>query len=121
MIISVFITNASTKPLLARQYTSDLTRSQVESLLTTFSSLHSPNASSGSTNGTTTSSTQTSSVTTTTGNVKGSSHQSYFEVNDNRFVFLRCEEVYVGLISDKFSNIIEDLETLQLLTSVVCT
>uniref|UniRef100_A0A7S1PEM8 Coatomer subunit delta n=1 Tax=Percolomonas cosmopolitus TaxID=63605 RepID=A0A7S1PEM8_9EUKA len=122
MIISVFITNAHTKPLLCRQYTPTLSKAQLESLLTTFASLHTPPNSSGSGAGASTTTTNTASLGATpsaTSTAKSSSHQSYIEINEFRFVFVRCEDVYLGLISDKYSNIIEDLDTLQLLSRVL--
>ena len=90
VIISVAIVNRSGKALVARQYR-DISRVRIEGLLTAFPKLIQPN-----------------------------SEHTFVETDSVRYVYTPMELLYLVLVTTKSSNIVEDLDTLQMISRVVC-
>ncbi|CAM9097389.1 unnamed protein product [Ectocarpus fasciculatus] len=90
VVLSVAICTKSGKALLSRQFV-EMTRIRIEGLLSAFPKLMSSD---------------------------GKQH-TYVETDSVRYVYQPMEELYLLLITNKASNIIEDLETLRLLSKVV--
>lgn len=89
VIISVAIVNRSGKALVARQYR-DISRVRIEGLLTAFPKLIQPN-----------------------------SEHTFVETDSVRYVYTPMELLYLVLVTTKSSNIVEDLDTLQMISRVV--
>merc|ERR1711871_1573819 len=88
--LSAAIVTKSGKPLLARQFV-EMTRMRIEGLLAAFPKLL------GS----------------------GGQQHTFLETENVRYVYQPLEGMYLMLITNKQSNILEDLETLKLLSKVV--
>lgn len=88
--LSVAVMSKSGKVLLARQFV-DMTRIRIEGLLAAFPKL----------------------VGT------GNKQHTFVETDKVRYVYQPLESLYVVMITNKQSNIIEDLETLRLITKLV--
>jgi hypothetical protein len=89
VVISAAICTRAGKPLVARQFV-EITRLRLESLLSSFPKLISP-----------------------------AKQHTYVENESARFVFQSMDGLYLVLITTKNSNIVEDLDTLRLLSKVV--
>jgi len=92
VILAAAITTKSGKPLLSRQFR-EMSRARVEGLLTAFPKLAISKS--------------------------GDKQHTFVETDTVRYVYQPMELIFVILITTKNSNIVEDLETLQLLTRVV--
>lgn len=91
VVLSVAIVTKTGRLLLSRQFM-DMTRIRVEGLMAAFPKLL----------------------------VSASTKQhTYFETNEVRYVYQPLENMYLVLLTTKSSNIVEDLETLRLLSKVV--
>lgn len=90
VIISVAICNKSGKALVARQFR-DISRIRIEGLLSAFPKLMDPN-----------------------------SEHTFAETDSVRYVYSPVDVLFLILITTKSSNIVEDLDTLQILSRVVC-
>jgi len=89
VVLSVAITTKTGKALLSRQFV-EMTRARIEGLLSAFPKL------------------------------MGSEKQHTFIETDNvRYLYQPLENLYVLLVTNKTSNILEDLETLHLLAKIV--
>jgi coatomer subunit delta len=89
VVILSAVTSKSGKALFARQFT-EMTRVRVEGLLSAFPKL-----------------------------MDTSSQRTYVETESVRYVYQPMEKLYLLLITNKSSNIIEDLDTLQLLSVII--
>lgn len=89
VIISVAICNKSGKALVARQFR-DISRIRIEGLLSAFPKLMDPN-----------------------------SEHTFVETDSVRYVYSPVDALFLILITTKSSNIVEDLDTLQILSRVV--
>ncbi|KAG8855983.1 hypothetical protein FRB91_001373 [Serendipita sp. 411] len=89
VVLAASIVTKSGKPIISRQFR-EMPRSRVESLLTSFPKLIPPN----------------------------SQHTSV-ETADVRYVYQPLEELYILLITNKASNILQDIDTLHLFARVV--
>src|SRR5690348_1973539 len=89
VVVSVAICTRSGKPLVARQFV-EISRLRVENLLAAFPKLVSP-----------------------------TKQHTFVENESARYVFQPLEGLYLVLITTKNSNIVEDLDTLRLLSKVV--
>jgi hypothetical protein len=89
VVLSACLTSKAGKPLVARQFV-DMSRIRIEGLLAAFPKLINTN------------------------------HQhTYVETESVRYVYQPMEQLYLLLITNKSSNIMEDLETLRLLAKLV--
>lgn len=89
VVISAALVNKNGKVLLARQFL-DITRSQVEGLLSSFVRM-----------------------------IDRTVQHTYIDNDSARFVYLPFEDLYLVVITSKDSNIVEDLETLRLLYKII--
>jgi coatomer subunit delta len=89
VIISSAICSKQGKALFSRQY-SEISRVRIEGLLSAFPKLMDSN-----------------------------NQQTFVETENVRYVYQPMEKLYLLLITNKSSNIIEDLETLNLLANIV--
>lgn len=89
VIISASITSKTGKPLFSRQYT-EMSRVRIEGLLSAFSKL-----------------------------MDTTSQHTFVETDNVRYVYQPMEKLFILLITNKSSNIVEDLDTLQLLSQIV--
>eukprot|EP01080_Neovahlkampfia_damariscottae_P008088 gene8088-12549_t len=89
VVILAGVTSKSGKALFARQFT-EMTRVRVEGLLSAFPKL-----------------------------MDSSSQHTYVETETVRYVYQPMEKLYLLLVTNKSSNIIEDLDTLQLLSLII--
>ncbi|KAL7237970.1 hypothetical protein ACSBR2_004136 [Camellia fascicularis] len=89
VVIAVSITSKSGKALVSRQYV-DMTRTRIEGLLAAFIKL-----------------------------VEAGKQHTYVEAESVRFVYQPIESLYLLLITNRQSNILEDLETLRVLSKLV--
>jgi hypothetical protein len=89
VVLAVAILNTTGKILLSRQFV-DMTRIRIESLLAAFPKLLGPNV-----------------------------EHTYVETDNVRYVYHPLESMFLLCITNKGSNIIEDLATLQMLSKVV--
>ncbi|KZV96119.1 hypothetical protein EXIGLDRAFT_733942 [Exidia glandulosa HHB12029] len=89
VVLAASICTKAGKPLVSRQFR-ELSRARIESLLTSFPTLIPPN----------------------------SQHTSV-ETADVRYVYQPLDDVYVLLVTNKASNILQDLDTLHLIARVV--
>ncbi|EKX36920.1 coatomer subunit delta [Guillardia theta CCMP2712] len=89
VVLSASLTSKTGKPLVARQFV-EMNRIRIEGLLAGFSKL-----------------------------VDTKNQHTYVETEVVRYVYQPMEELYLLLITNKSSNIIEDLETLRLLAKLV--
>lgn len=91
VILSAAITTKSGKSLLSRQYV-EMTRVRIEGLLAAFPKLMGSD---------------------------GKQQHTFIETDAVRYVYQPMEQMYLLLITNRASNIVEDLETLRLLSKVV--
>ena len=91
VVLAAAVTTRQGKLLMSRQFV-ELTRIRIEGLLAAFPKLM--------TSGT-------------------SGQHTYIETENVRYVYQPIESLYILLITNKTSNILEDLETLRLLAKVV--
>ena len=89
VVLSVALCTRSGKPVLARQFV-EMPRMRIEALLASFPKLISP-----------------------------TKQHTYVESDSVRYVFQPMETLYLLMITTKISNIVEDLDTLRLLSKVV--
>jgi len=89
VVLSVALCTRGGKPVLARQFV-ELPRMRIESLLASFPKLVSP-----------------------------SKQHTYVESDSVRYVFQPMETLYLLMVTTKNANIVEDLDTLRLLSKVV--
>eukprot|EP01100_Stratorugosa_tubuloviscum_P007433 TRINITY_DN309_c0_g2_i1.p1 TRINITY_DN309_c0_g2~~TRINITY_DN309_c0_g2_i1.p1 ORF type:complete len:522 (-),score=229.38 TRINITY_DN309_c0_g2_i1:168-1733(-) len=89
VVISVSICTRAGKPLIARQFI-DIGRSKIEGLLAAFPKL-----------------------------ISSDKQHTYVETDSVRYVYQPLDTLYMILITNKASNIMEDLEILQLMTKLV--
>ena len=89
VVLSAVILTKSSKMLLARQFV-PTTRLRIESLVAAFPKL-----------------------------VEADSQHTFVETSDVRYVFQPLEQLYLLLITNKQSNIMEDLDTLQMMSKLV--
>jgi hypothetical protein len=89
VIISAAVATKSGKALFSRQY-SEMSRVRIEGLLTAFPKL-----------------------------IDSHSQHTFVETDSVRYVYLPLEKLYLMLITNKSSNIIEDLDTLHSLSQIV--
>ena len=89
VIISVSVCTKNGKALVARQFR-DISRIRVEGLLSAFPKLMDPN-----------------------------SEHTFVETDSVRYVYTPIETLYLIIITTKSSNIVEDLDTLQLVARAV--
>eukprot|EP01121_Diplochlamys_sp_Union-15-3_P004577 TRINITY_DN1475_c0_g1_i7.p1 TRINITY_DN1475_c0_g1~~TRINITY_DN1475_c0_g1_i7.p1 ORF type:complete len:345 (-),score=61.80 TRINITY_DN1475_c0_g1_i7:694-1728(-) len=90
VVFAVSIVTKTGKALVSRQFV-EITRSRIEGLLAAFPKL----------------------IGT------GSKEHTFIETENVRYLYQPLEELYMVLLTNKASNILEDLETLQVLTKVV--
>lgn len=90
VIISVSVISKAGKPLIARQFR-DISRVRLEGLLSAFPKLMDPK-----------------------------SQHTFVETDSVRYVYQSLDQLFLVLITTKTSNIVEDLETLQLFSRIVC-
>eukprot|EP00588_Corethron_pennatum_P001628 CAMPEP_0194287022 /NCGR_PEP_ID=MMETSP0169-20130528/33839_1 /TAXON_ID=218684 /ORGANISM="Corethron pennatum, Strain L29A3" /LENGTH=552 /DNA_ID=CAMNT_0039033599 /DNA_START=187 /DNA_END=1845 /DNA_ORIENTATION=- len=97
VVLCAAITTKAGKPLLSRQFI-EMSRMRVEGLLAAFPKLvNSPPPGSGS----------------------GGKQHTFVETDAVRYVYQPVEALYILLVTTRGSNIVEDLETLRLLSKVV--
>lgn len=89
VVISVSVISKVGKPLVARQYR-DISRVRLEGLLSAFPKLMDPK-----------------------------SQHTFVETDSVRYVYQSLDQLFLVLITTKTSNIVEDLETLQLFSRIV--
>ena len=90
VIISVSVISKAGKPLVARQFR-DISRVRLEGLLSAFPKLMDPK-----------------------------SQHTFVETDSVRYVYQSLDQLFLVMITTKTSNIVEDLETLQLFSRIVC-
>ena len=89
VIISTSVISKAGKPLVARQYR-DISRVRLEGLLSAFPKLMDPK-----------------------------SQHTFVETDSVRYVYQALDQLFLVMITTKTSNIVEDLETLQLFSRIV--
>lgn len=89
VVLATAVCTKSGKVLVSRQFT-QMTRARIDALLTTFPKLMSPDA-----------------------------QHTFVETEEVRYLYQPMEQLYALVISNKASNIIEDLETLRLVAKLV--
>lgn len=89
VIISACVTSKTGKPLFSRQYT-EMSRVRIEGLLSAFPKL-----------------------------MDSTSQHTFVETDNVRYVYQPMEKLFILLVTNKSSNIVEDLDTLQLLSLIV--
>ncbi|KAG9009710.1 hypothetical protein FRB94_011565 [Tulasnella sp. JGI-2019a] len=89
VVLAASICTKSGKPLVSRQFR-EMPRSRIESLLTSFPKL-----------------------------IPANSQHTSFETPDVRYVYQPLEELYILVITNKASNILQDIDTLHLFARVV--
>ena len=112
-MLSAAISTKGGKVLLARQF-QDIPKLRVEGLLAAFSKLV------GSTGSPFFSSFFSFFFVYFLTPFQSEKNHSYLETDSVRYLYTPLEQFYVLLITNKASNILEDLETLQLIYKVVC-
>lgn len=90
VVLSASICTKQGKPILARQFV-DMSRLRIEGLLAAFPKL--------------------------IGNIK--KQHTFVETENVRYVYQPIESMYLVLVTNKASNIVEDLETIRLLSKVI--
>ena len=95
-VLSAAICSRSGKSLMSRQFV-DMQRSRIESLLSAFPKL----------------------MGTNKGTLETKRQHTFIETDSVRYLFQPLEGVYLVIITNKASNIVEDLETLRLLAKIV--
>ena len=100
VVLSAAICARSGKSLMSRQFV-DMQRSRIESLLSAFPKLMGTTGSAGSES------------------KKIARQHTFIETENVRYLFQPLEGVYLVVITNKASNIVEDLETLRLLAKIV--
>ena len=99
VVLSCAICSRQGKSLMSRQFV-DMQRSRIESLLSAFPKLMGSNG-------------------TGVESKKASRQHTFIETEAVRYLFQPLEGVYLVIITNKASNIVEDLETLRLLAKIV--